>query len=134
MCESPYTMHWNMTDAHCPNLVEESTLWDADVTETTQDIPAEMGNPVYIQWGRWGRTFHSLAHVWSSWYREYYQAEFPRLIIRFEDLLFHTETVLDQVRECVGAEWTHPTFVYQTEPAKTAEYFSTFVVYHIRWE
>lgn len=30
------------------------------------------------------RTWDSLAHVWSEWNGEYEQADFPRLIVRFE--------------------------------------------------
>ena len=29
-------------------------------------------------------TFDSIAHFWSQWYNEYLEADFPRLIIRFE--------------------------------------------------
>lgn len=125
MCQSPYTMDWNRTDAHCPNLIEDTTIMNADMTAENSDIPAEMGVSVFIRWGRWGRSWHSLAHVWNQWYREYYEADFPRLMIRFEDLLFHTKTVMNEIRECVGAQWKKPEFVYRTAPAKSGEYFGT---------
>ena len=121
-------MEWNRTGAHCPNLIEDSTIMDAEVPEDTEGIPENLGVPVWIRWGRWGRSWSSLAHVWNSWYREYYHADFPRLIIRFEDLLFHTEAVLEEIRDCVGAEWKHEKIVYHTAPIKTAAYFGKLVV------
>lgn len=126
MCESPYSMVWNQSSSHCPNLIEESTVMDADVTSFTKDLPSAMGVNVFIQWGRFHRTFDSLAHVWNKWYREYVEADFPRLIVRFEDLIFHTEEVLREIQECVGAEWNHDHFIYPTAPAKTAAYFGKY--------
>ena len=141
MCESPYTMAWNHSNSHCPNLVEEDALMDyaSNHNNNNKDneeegeqqqqstIPAHLGVPVWIRWARWAREWPSLAHVWTSWYQEYLHADFPRLIIRFEDLLFHTEAVLEEIKECVGAEWVHDTFVYQTKPAKTHPYFGECV-------
>lgn len=63
MCESPYVMTWNHTAEHCPNL----------------------GSPVSIQWGEAEqRTWPSMLHAWNDYYREYLDADFPRLMIRFE--------------------------------------------------
>jgi hypothetical protein len=79
MCESPYTMLWNHTENHCPNLVAE--------TGSSTEQQEEDGVPVHISWHTdryFSRRWSSLAHVWSEWYREYYEADFPRLIIRFE--------------------------------------------------
>lgn len=67
-----------------------------------------------------------MAHLWSSWYREYYESNMPRIFIRYEDLLFHTETVVDSIRQCVGAEWKSDTFQWQAAPAKTHPYFAKF--------
>lgn len=123
MCESPYTMDWNHSSSHCPNLIEESTIMETDVTTFTKDLPASMGVNVFIRWGRFQRTFDSLAHVWNQWYKEYVEADFPRLIVRFEDLIFHTEEVLHEIHDCAGAEWKQDYLIYPTAPAKTAAYF-----------
>lgn len=123
MCESPYSMIWNQTASHCPNLIEDSTVMDTEVTPFTKDLPASMGVNVFIQWGHFQRKFDSLAHVWSKWYREYVQADFPRLIVRFEDLIFHTEEVLREIKDCVGAEWKQDHIIYPAAPVKTAAYF-----------
>jgi len=69
-------MQWAHGPERCPNLVA-----DVDSSMTTADA----GQPVKILWGRnFWRHWKSLAHVWSEWYREYLDADFPRLIIRFE--------------------------------------------------
>jgi hypothetical protein len=47
--------------------------------------------------------FKSLVHFWSQWYRQYYDADFPRLIVRFEDLQFHPKEMIDIVCQCAGA-------------------------------
>ena len=68
MCESPYLMHWEHSDKHCPNLLKSNG----------------QGNPAKTRWGTFPRKWDSLAHVWSDFYREYEQVDYPRLIIRFE--------------------------------------------------
>ena len=53
---------------------------------------------------RKGPSWPSLIHLWNDWYESYFNADFPRLIIRFEDTLYHGEQVLRQVCRCGGAE------------------------------
>ena len=133
MCESPYLMKWEHSDDHCPNLLN---------TRNT-------GNPVRTRWGTYDRQWASLAHVWSEFNLEYEEAKYPRLIIRFEgneriflkpvrfaiwfisplpfdhvDVLFHTEKVIDQIRECAGAKWKHKDFVHAPSAVKSSKYFS----------
>jgi hypothetical protein len=123
MCESPYTLEWNKSKTHCPNLIETSM---EEVGEGGNSVEA-VGVPVRLRWGLFIRAWPSLAHLWSTWYREYVETDIPRLIIRFEDLLFHTEAIVDRIRECAGAQWKNGgTFIYQTAPAKTHPYFSRF--------
>lgn len=113
MCESPYTLEWNKSDSHCPNLVEKGLS----------------GVPVTIRWStNFVRKWPSLAHLWSSWYREYIDADdMPRIVVRFEDLLFHTEAVVEEIRDCVGASYVDKEhFHYAAAPAKTHPYFSKY--------
>ena len=114
MCESPYTMEWNKSSTHCPNLVEGPP----SLNETT---------PVRVRWSKdYIRKWPSMADLWSSWHREYYDSDMPRLMVRFEDMLFHTEQVVEEIRDCVGAEWRHPEFQFQAAPAKTHPYFAKY--------
>ena len=71
MCESPYLMKWPHHKDHCPNLVK--------------DPDNDIGVSAWTQWGKvHQRRWDSLAHVWSEYNGEYFDADFPRLIIRFE--------------------------------------------------
>ena len=49
----------------------------------------------------------SLLHVWNKWLQEYVyydkNDDFPRLIIRLEDLIFHKRKVLEEIGRCVGS-------------------------------
>jgi hypothetical protein len=120
MCESPYTLIWKKDKKHCPNLIES-------ISEVGSDSSAAA--TVTIRWSHnVTRTWPTLAHIWSSWYREYFDAiDMPRIFVRFEDLLFHTEAVVDRIRECVGATWIDDQqFRYIAGPAKTHPYFARF--------
>lgn len=111
MCQSPYTLQWKYDKQHCPTLVNRT------------NTPV----PVKIRWSKgYIRSWPSLAHLWSTWYREYYESDMARIFIRYEDLLFHTETVIDSIRQCVGASWKTDTFQWQAAPAKTHPYFAKF--------
>jgi hypothetical protein len=46
--------------------------------------------------------YKSLVDFWNVWYHEWYDATFPRVMIRFEDLLFHAEETVAKVCTCWG--------------------------------
>ena len=61
----------------------------------------------------------SLVGFWNDWYRDYIEADFPRLMIRFEDLVFHPKQVTKLVCECAGGQLKHPKhFKYIVNSAK----------------
>lgn len=68
MCESPYLMKWEYTEENCPHLLKKDGK----------------PNPAKTQWGTYSREWDSLADVWSEFYLEYEEVDYPRLIIRFE--------------------------------------------------
>jgi hypothetical protein len=119
MCKIPYEIVWEKDERHCPNLVFPLTsTWHDDLPsvyvrhwlpQQAQDALRPMKEIGY----------RSLAHLWSEWNREYVEASFPRLIIRFEDTIFHAEQVFQAVSDCVGLPQTpdHP-FQRQVESAK----------------
>lgn len=110
MCESPYTLEWDQSETHCPTLIENNKTV-----------------PVKIRWDKnIVRSWPSLIHVWTSFYREYYESDMPRLFVRYEDVLFHTEYVVNRIRECVGAEFKSETFQHLMAPAKTHPYFAKY--------
>jgi hypothetical protein len=78
---SPYTMEWDHTVDGCNVMAESMRFRETPL----QQRDVNLGNPVNILWGaNLQREWQSLVHVWSEWYREYYDADFPRIIIRFE--------------------------------------------------
>lgn len=61
--------------------------------------------------------YDSLVHVWNEWNREYLEADFPRLMVRFEDQLFHGEKVMQLISNCSGIP-LHQPYVYQWRESK----------------
>jgi len=116
MCRHPYAAVWNHTDTHCPNLVPNS--------EDTIEFPEQSMQslvPVTIQYSN-SEPFYtnhdSLAHFFNEWYQLYYHADFPRIMVRFEDLLFYGEHITRSLCDCVGGEARHPTFQHISDSAK----------------
>jgi hypothetical protein len=88
-----------------------------DTANFTLDSPAV---PVRVRY-KSGTLYHeSLAAVWNEWYREYYDADFPRIIVRLEDLVFHAKEVVTKVCECFGGKMESD-FLYVTKTAKVGE-------------
>ena len=86
---------WHHTSRHCPNLVPNEE--DLDLFPYLEDLV-----PVQIKYPEKAEHWDSLAHLWSDWYGQYFHADFPRLIVRFEDLLFNTKEMIQTVCACVG--------------------------------
>ena len=102
---------------HCPNLVP-----------TAQDYKRLGGNesfpngtvPVKVIFSK-EQIFHwdSLIHLYNDYYRQYLHntPPYPRLVVRFEDMLLMPQILLKHIAECVGVEPTDH-FKYQTGSAK----------------
>lgn len=113
MCRHPYAARWVHDEDHCPDLVP---------TAKDKARHAELANresvPVVIGYPHKHVLFDSLAHLWSQWYQEYVDVDYPRLIIRFEDLIFHPKQVISTVCACAGAEPKEDVFSYVVGEAK----------------
>uniref|UniRef100_A0A7R9ZLF0 Sulfotransferase domain-containing protein n=1 Tax=Craspedostauros australis TaxID=1486917 RepID=A0A7R9ZLF0_9STRA len=116
MCKEGYGARWSHSPKHhCPNLVpnEYDRRRFARLRNATSTT-VWMGENQRV-----GPNWPSLIHYWNDWYRSYVsEADFPRLIIRFEDTLYHGEEVMRQVCECAGAEPLKP-FTYLVDNAKS---------------
>lgn len=101
MCRHKYAANWDHPDAkHCPDF----SLPDLETT---------------VQYNQFKRQHKSILHLWNDYYQEYLQAPFPRLIVRFEDLLFHPEEVTKTVCECAGGSMPkNGKFKYIVDSAK----------------
>jgi hypothetical protein len=111
MCRHHYEAHWSHNKNHCPNLVPA----------TEQEERAVQGDEsfkVFVNFNPVGVQYDSLAHLWSEWYKDWFDAEFPRIMLRFEDLVFHTESVITQVCKCAGGNLFDGPFKYIQGSAK----------------
>jgi hypothetical protein len=104
MCRERYAAHWSHASDHCPNLV---------FTRTSSQVV-----PVYVRYNLITTHHESLAHMWNDWYDEYLQADFPRLFVRVEDLVFHGRNVTETICKCVGGDPLGNEFRYILENAK----------------
>jgi hypothetical protein len=117
MCGAAYKTKWRHSVAHCPNLVPNPH----DVAR----FPGLQGQatvPVVLP--AQGRArFDSLAHLYAAWYAPWMTmddtatASMPHLMVRFEDLLFRPEFVVDRIRDCVQSP-QEASFVYLLGPSK----------------
>lgn len=95
MCRHPYAAKWHHSPKHCPNLVPDQR--DMNLFPFLEDQI-----PVKIKYPEESEHWDNLVHLWNDWYRQYYDADYPRLIVRFEDLLFNVKEMVQTVCECVG--------------------------------
>jgi hypothetical protein len=110
MCRHQYGANWNRdmgNKSHCPNLIPVSHLGTNGAV------------PVNVQYKEFAMQHESLVHFWNDWYKEYIHATFPRLIIRFEDVVFHPKEVTKLACECAGGRLRpNQKFIYITDSAK----------------
>jgi hypothetical protein len=114
MCKQGYGARWNHnSEKHCPNLVpNEYDRKRFKKLRNASSVPVWMGlSP------KKGPSWRSLIHLWNDWYEGYLEADFPRLIIRFEDTLFHGKEVMKQICQCGGAQQPSQ-FSYVVDEAK----------------
>jgi hypothetical protein len=86
-------------------------LWVKFATQHGHNAPyPDSTNKTFIH-------YTSLVDMWNTWYGDWYDAKFPRLMVRFEDLLFHAEDVVSKVCNCGGGTMAK-TFRYVEDSAK----------------
>ena len=110
MCKHQYEARWpHQYGKLCPNLAKTKLLSngrpDMIPLKVRYKPPAD---------------FKSLAHYWGEWYKQYLEADYPRLIVRFEDIHFHAKEMIETVCECAGgvARNEDATFRFVVDSAK----------------
>ena len=118
MCKNPYTAKWPHA-RQCPNL--RRLLQKKAATDTAGTKDKEEWNEVSVKYGAATETYQSLVHLWNDWYNDYYQTSvslaepensngddqqqhYPWVMVRMEDLVFHTVETVTQVCECAGGK------------------------------
>jgi hypothetical protein len=113
-CSHPYAAKWPHTKDHCPNLVpspDDYKIPGASFPGNSIPVTVKYNPPA---------EYESLAHYWTKWNQEYLEADYPRLIVRFEDLQFHAKEMINLVCECAGAVPRDPNaaFTYIVDSGK----------------
>ena len=111
MCRNGYTAKWTHGPHRCPNLRQRKR--PGMVERASQPVPV---NVTYAE--RRQSHHNSLAHLWNDWNQEYLRADYPRLVVRFEDLIFFPKEITRLICECAGGQLQLP-FTYIVDPAKT---------------
>jgi hypothetical protein len=122
LCRHPYSAQWKHSQQHCPNLIPNEVDISMGYIESKEeeDYLIKEGIPLTIYYASRRKVTHkNLVDAWNTWYGDYIEAKYPRLIVRFEDLLFHTEMVITQACRCFGGEIINGSyFTYHVDSAK----------------
>jgi hypothetical protein len=90
-------------DQHCPNFVPNDIDFALD-----ESLRNASSIPVLVKYAEFERKHDSLIDHWNDYYGAYFkQDRFPRLMVRFEDLIFHPKDVVQAVCECAGGKLKH---------------------------
>jgi len=135
MCRVRYSTHWyHIVPDHCPNFVPNHVekewfnkprkevrdhyhdAWKIDNVLNKANFTLDKKVvPVWVKYHSENRKHASLAHMWADWYSDYYEADFPRLMIRLEDLVFYPHETLKTICECANEDG-------DTEDSRAFEY------------
>lgn len=105
-CRHKYFTIWEHDNEHCPNIVN---VWDKVPTDVT------------VKYAETIQHYETLLGLWNDWYTEYENQKdvFPLAYVRFEDILFNPEHVVEQVCTCVGGHTINKgKFNYKEDSAK----------------
>lgn len=125
LCRNSYTARWKHHKKHCPNLIpndvdkEHHYVRDDNHEKDLQ----QNGIPISIDYNPNTSHYANMADAWNTWNGAYMDADFPRLIIRFEDLLLHAKAVITEICRCYGGTLVNETHIqYIATSAKKPEH------------
>lgn len=122
ICRHRYQTNWPHQPSHCPNLVPDKL--DVQLFGNRNVYPGKPV-PVHVRYGAKETerfVYTSMVHLWNEWNQQYFtDPGFPRIIIRYEDLLFHPQAVMEKVCSCIGGELKKRKFVMFLDSAKGEE-------------
>ena len=100
MCRTSYAAFWPFTKNHCPTIIpteQDRRLFPKRIGPNRTTVPVTV---------RYSNDYHtnytSFPHWWNEWYQLYYNATYPRIMIRYEDLLFYGKQVIEAICACGG--------------------------------
>jgi hypothetical protein len=123
MCRLHYAVLWHHdSKRHCPNLVPNQDDFKL-YPFSSKNVPVRLNYNLQEQQQQRHHVtlnitkYKSLAHLWTEWYRQYLEADYPRILVRYEDLMYHPKQVTSQLCDCVGGILKRK-FVYMVDSAK----------------
>lgn len=93
MCRNPYIVQWNTKRKYCPDLSSTVTAW---------------------------KTHQNIIHFWNDWHSMYLNENvfpYPKVIIRYEDLVTRPKETISSICNCAGGKLKAP-FRYIAESSK----------------
>jgi hypothetical protein len=126
MCRHHYTAMWTGREHldHCPNFLDRdlTTRVKYDGFVRRYDSLLDLWSKFFLFLLQFISGPNFLLHFFflqDAYYTEYINIDIPVLLVRFEDLIFHTEEVITKVCECAGGKRSSPTkFRYVVDSAK----------------
>jgi len=103
MCKHIYGARWAHNTTACPNIY------------TAEE---HRPSPVRVKYKHTIVNHKSLPGMWNDWYNAYLDVSFPRVIVRFEDLLFYGQNVTETLCKCGGGDPRRDHFVHVKSSAK----------------
>lgn len=139
MCRNSYAARWyHVEGEHCPNFVPNHVErdwfrksrrfafnhFDKDPI-ATQNVAVKAGFqldmdviPLFVAFSSGRVWYKSLIHLWKDWYQDYFDAPFPRIIVRLEDLVFHPYEVVSSICRCAGGSFNKDNFTINSYSTK----------------
>jgi len=114
-CRHKYFTNWEHDAEHCPNIVNYR-----HTRRTKRGEPTK----VSVKYALERVEYETLLGQWNGWYEDYEDQTnvYPLAILRFEDMLFHANEVINQLCSCVGGRRrNHGHLLYPMDSAKPDE-------------
>jgi hypothetical protein len=103
MCKHIYGARWPHNLTACPHIYMDDY---------------NRPSPVRVKYKTTVVHHDSLPAMWNDWYNHYFEQSFPRVFVRFEDLIFFGKNVTQTLCKCGGGVPRRPTFVHVKSSAK----------------
>ena len=71
------------------------------------------------------RNYTSIVDMWREWNQAYVDVDFPRLMVRYEDLLFNSQETTKEVCECAGGTMKASTLIRSRRGPRAARATAT---------
>ena len=103
MCRHAYAARWPHNAKNCPHVYNEHNQRTSKVT---------------VAYAEATLAHESLPGMWNDWYNEYMNVDFPRVMVRMEDLIFYGKNVTETLCQCGGGSPRRKQFRHVSESAK----------------